>query len=183
MLFLGLILLLGFYSLSLRDVLEWDAIFYTLMIGIAVVPATKLSQLFLFAALIWMVIELPAAYARYRELPAERQRLQRLSTCKSNDAPVSVDIGAIQTVEQSVALPVPAESSSNARPSLAVVEVGQRPRICPGLTTVQELSTDLLPELDIVTAASPLPLSHIPSRANPPGLTLAMLKQNSSDLK
>lgn len=60
-------------------------------------------------------------------------------------------------------------------PRLAVVEVGQRPRIGPNLATVQELSADLLPELDIVAAASPLPLRHISPEAEPPRLTLTML--------
>ena len=67
-------------------------------------------------------------------------------------------------------------------PRLAVVEVGQGPGVGPSLAAVQELPAHLLPELDVVAAAAPLPLGHVPLGANPPGLTLTMLKQiNPSD--
>ena len=63
-------------------------------------------------------------------------------------------------------------------PGLAVVEVGQGPRVCPGLAAVQELPAHLLPELDVVAAAAPLPLGHVPLGAHSAGLTLTMLQHN-----
>lgn len=60
-------------------------------------------------------------------------------------------------------------------PSLAVMEVGETTGVLPGLGRVQELPGDCLPVLDIVTAASPLPV-RVRAPAASPLLTLAVLQ-------
>ena len=60
-------------------------------------------------------------------------------------------------------------------PGLAVVEVGQGPGVGPSLARVQELSGHDLAKLDIVTAASPLPLRRISLGAQSSLFTFTML--------
>jgi len=66
-LYLGLLAMLMFYFLSLRDTLDWPAIIQNLVVDVVIQPSTKLGKALILVSVLWFILEGPAMYAQYQE--------------------------------------------------------------------------------------------------------------------
>ena len=57
---------LAWSFLSLRDTLPWPDIIATLVIGVILKPTQKMAQVMVIGFVVWLVLEGPGMYARYR---------------------------------------------------------------------------------------------------------------------